>query len=330
MNSRANVTWFGNDCLAGFRAGVVIFGDTIITTNIVQVAVAVHTVAVGIAAGFTLETVADDLGIFGSINWDSDTLVKDVAFSFVEAFVAILLSVLDDAAFELINHAWVKALRLELRARRFAANTTSTEHNDLLAFELFVKVPVILELTEVAHRWADRADKAADLPFVIIAHIEENHVFASNEPLVKLVTVDVFAAGAEVGVVGVIGRDDFLAIADTQVWKWWHVTSRFFPVDAFEGVVIVHIRFVHVDGLFGTADGAVQTIVVHQDAPIETKGFAHFAVDLDFFLHVRNIANFVVEEDVIHMKRLIPKCVRIMRKNYQFVNIRSKKLANYS
>ena len=166
---------------------------------------------------------------------DRDALVKNKAFPAPAALgFGHGFQVLENATFEVIN--LVKTLGAHEGCGFFAANAARTKHGDFGFFAAAVLQPTfrshftanpIWQFRKTAGSGVDRACKSANRDFIVIARVDQHHVWVADEgvPVLRLdilaghaVRVDAFHAH----------RYDFLLESHLHPVKGGFVTVGFF------------------------------------------------------------------------------------------------------
>ncbi len=112
---------------------------------------------------------------------DADTLIEDEAFPLV-VIAAAVLEVFQDAAIELEDV--FEALALHVRTRFFAADATSTEHDNGFVLKVLGKAADSFgEVAEVVNAGGDGSFEGAEFDFVVVPGVEEGDGAAFVKPL---------------------------------------------------------------------------------------------------------------------------------------------------
>ena len=134
---------------------------------------------------------------FPELGIDADAFIKDKTFALI---------VVPSEEFEIFQNASVQlvdvleALHLHERACFFAANSTSTEHDDRLGFERRVEfVNRSREIAEVVDVGIQRAPEGAQADLIFVSDVEKSDGAFFVQPLFELVRGD-FGGGISGGV----------------------------------------------------------------------------------------------------------------------------------
>ncbi len=178
-----------------------------------------------------------------------------------------LLQILEDAALEVIN--LLKALTKHIARRLLAANAAGAKHCDLLMLcRVVVSLDVVRKVSERFGLRVDRTFERTDCHFVVVTGVDQQHFRIGDQrvPVLRLdigsnLPIRIDTLNAE--------RDDLLLQLDLGAIERLLVAVRFLVVDVGKAVIEPKPFKQRIDGLAGTGDRAVDTLLGQQQGALD-------------------------------------------------------------
>lgn len=278
-----------------------------------------------------METLRQDFAVLRCVDWNSDSFIKNVKFAFPVG-IRELLAVDVNAAVELGNV--FESFFLEKGSCCFTTDSTSAVGDNFFVFVLAeFLVHDFRKLFEVLHRQGDGVFEAADLGFVVVAHVDNHEVFVVFIKLVQLFWFNIFSAVLVwVQCFRIFHGYQFFAVTNEDFFKC-RFTRACFEFGCSKKRIRMHCCDIFVSDLFWSANCTVDAVVCNEDSAFYSDLFAEFKMVVGEFFWIWNGDVFIIEENRPH--RFFSKNSRIVLKIgflamvYRFLRVvRRKKQAS--
>ena len=253
-----------------------------------------------LGGGTALVAGADCFRVGGEV--DRHALIEDVERSVPQPRVAILFTVANDAAVELVDLA--ESATAHEGGEHFTADPARAVRDNGRVLEVVVLATVEFgdEVAGGVNIRNYRIGELANRRFDGIAAVEEGDIFAGNK-LVELFGAELGAAAADTVLIdlqltGGTEADDLIAHLHAQTGKVVAFALAPLEVDVFERGVLTRLAHIALYIFQLTADSAIHAVFGEDDATAEPEGLTEVALPQPHSLRIGQRREHVEEKDL--------------------------------